>query len=43
MKPELKKLVEAVRDRLRGFHARGGGKTWYIGPPKERNKEKKWK
>lgn len=33
MKPELKKLRESVRDRLKGWHARGyRTKTFYIGP-----------
>lgn len=35
MKPSLEELREAVRDRMRGYHARGSWQTFYIGPPKE--------
>jgi len=49
MKPDLQKIVNAVRDRLKGYHGTGGGKTWYIGPTatngpkfqKQKNQEQK--
>jgi len=48
MKPDLQKIVNAVRDRLKGYHGTGGGKTWYTGPsvhqgtkgPEKQKKEK---
>ena len=49
MKPELQKIVNAVRDRLKGYHGTGGGKTWHTGPTapngttgqKQKNQEQK--